>query len=218
MDSIESTKDIPCNNWINFNIRDNILYMNVSVRANDAIWGFSGINSFEWSVLQQLFSYWLGCDVGKLSWFAGSFHVYERHYELMKKILSLKETPNVYDLDVPTLKFCTPFVKFDELLKECLKIEEMFYTDASANYIVNAIRNIQDPLFNTFMLMLFEYHLLMNTSEIDKINEINAEIPRSDLKLAALEYMTRNKVPLDRVSLDEQEREFLYQYQWLRGK
>lgn len=218
LDSIEVTKDIPCNNWINFNVRENVLHMNVSVRANDAIWGFSGINSFEWSVLQQIFAYWLGCNIGNLSWFAGSFHVYERHYDLMKKIIFLKEIPNVYDLDIPTLTFCTPFIEFDKLLKECFEIEEMFFSDASVEDVLNVIRNIQDPLFNTFMLMLFEYHLLRNTSDIDKINEINAEIPCSDLKLAALEYMIRNKVHIDRLSLNAHEREFLYQYQWIRGK
>lgn len=49
LDNVE-TLDVPCNNWLHFLQRDGILALNVSVRANDAIWGFSGINVFEWSV------------------------------------------------------------------------------------------------------------------------------------------------------------------------
>jgi len=41
-------------------IRDGKLHMNVIVRDNDAVWGFSEINSFEWSVLQEMMAYWTG--------------------------------------------------------------------------------------------------------------------------------------------------------------
>src|SRR5579884_2635761 len=47
VDFIDS-KDIPCNNWIHWLVRDNHLHMNVAVRSNDIMWGFSGINAFEW--------------------------------------------------------------------------------------------------------------------------------------------------------------------------
>ncbi|MGL5808389.1 MAG: thymidylate synthase, partial [Nocardioides sp.] len=36
------TKDVPCNNWLHFLQRDGQMHLSVAVRANDAIWGFSG--------------------------------------------------------------------------------------------------------------------------------------------------------------------------------
>lgn len=95
LDWVES-KDIPCNNWIQFLVRklpntpEGIyipgLVMNVTVRSNDAMWGFSGINFFEWAILQQYIADAIGVEVGPINWFAGSFHLYEQHYERAKSI------------------------------------------------------------------------------------------------------------------------------------
>jgi thymidylate synthase len=52
VDFIDS-KDIPCNNWIHWLIRDGQLHMNIAVRSNDIMWGFSGINTFYYNR-----SYW----------------------------------------------------------------------------------------------------------------------------------------------------------------
>src|SRR5260370_32779014 len=45
VDFIDS-KDIPCNNWIHWLVRDDRLHINVPVRSNDLICGFSCLNSF----------------------------------------------------------------------------------------------------------------------------------------------------------------------------
>jgi len=54
------SKDVPCNNWLHFLIRDGHLVLNVVTRSNDIMWGFSGINTFEWSVLHEMMAFWLG--------------------------------------------------------------------------------------------------------------------------------------------------------------
>lgn len=91
------SKDIPCNNWLNFQLRDGKLHMNVAVRSNDLIWGCSGINMFEWSVLQHMLAEWLGVEVGTQTWLQGSLHVYERHFDMLD---SLQEVPHT-DTDRP---------------------------------------------------------------------------------------------------------------------
>ena len=58
------SKDIPCNNWLSWIARDSRLHLSVAVRSNDAMWGFSGTNAFEWSILQELMAYWLKLEVG----------------------------------------------------------------------------------------------------------------------------------------------------------
>lgn len=47
-------KDRACNTQLQFLNRNGMLYLTVTVRSNDVMWGWSGINAFEWSVLQEI--------------------------------------------------------------------------------------------------------------------------------------------------------------------
>ena len=51
---IMQSEDIPCNNWLHWTIRDGRLNLHVATRSNDLVWGWSGINQFEWSVLLEV--------------------------------------------------------------------------------------------------------------------------------------------------------------------
>ncbi|PDQ34164.1 MAG: hypothetical protein B5766_13125 [Candidatus Lumbricidophila eiseniae] len=58
--------------WIwqlHFLVRHGRLSLNVALRSNDVLWGFSGINTFEWSVLQEMMAYWVGVEIGPASFF-----------------------------------------------------------------------------------------------------------------------------------------------------
>ena len=86
LDSGVKSLDIPCNNWLHFLARDGKLNLHVATRSNDIIWGWSGINQFEWSALLQLVAELTGLDVGSLHFSISSLHLYERHYEKAAKI------------------------------------------------------------------------------------------------------------------------------------
>ena len=73
-------KDIPCNNWLHFTNRLGKLDLLVSIRSNDLIWGWSGINQFEWSVLLEVVARLVGVDVGSITYTVGSQHIYEKHW------------------------------------------------------------------------------------------------------------------------------------------
>lgn len=79
-------KDIPCNDFLSFISRDGRLDLSVFVRSNDLIWGWSGINAFEWSVLQEIVAGILGLQVGSLVFSTTSLHVYDRHWEKARRI------------------------------------------------------------------------------------------------------------------------------------
>lgn len=82
-------KDIPCNDFLQFQNRNGLLYLTVTVRSNDAMWGWSGINAFEWSALQEIVATLLGVGVGPLTFNIGSLHLYEPHWEKARKIVRL---------------------------------------------------------------------------------------------------------------------------------
>lgn len=87
-------KDIPCNDFLSFISRTGRLDLSVFVRSNDLIWGWSGINAFEWSVLQEIVAGILGVQVGSLVFNTTSLHVYDRHWEKARKIEdSAQSTP-----------------------------------------------------------------------------------------------------------------------------
>lgn len=79
-------KDIPCNDFLQFQNRLGELHLAVTVRSNDMMWGWSGINAFEWSTLQEIVASLLGVGVGPLTFNIGSMHLYEQHWAKARTI------------------------------------------------------------------------------------------------------------------------------------
>src|SRR5699024_2288791 len=79
-------KDVPCNDIISFQSRLGELHAHVFVRSNDLMWGWSGINAFEWSVLQEVIAGILGIEVGTLTFSISSLHAYDRHWSKLRQI------------------------------------------------------------------------------------------------------------------------------------
>lgn len=80
-------KDIPCNDFLHFLQRDDALHLHIFVRSNDMMWGWSGINVFEWSSLLEVVAGLAGMEVGSLHFSVSSFHLYETHWDKAKEIV-----------------------------------------------------------------------------------------------------------------------------------
>ncbi len=96
---LSETKDVPCTYALNFRIRDDKLNMTVRMRSQDCVFGmandapaFSFIQEMMLNVLKQKYTD-LVC--GNYHHSADSFHVYERHFEMMEKIASGDEYVDV---------------------------------------------------------------------------------------------------------------------------
>lgn len=94
-------KDIPCNNWLSFSSRLGRLDLMVAIRSNDAMWGWSGINAFEWSVMQEVVAGILGIEVGGLHFATTSFHLYDQHWTKARDIVSHNEGGSYPHRDSP---------------------------------------------------------------------------------------------------------------------
>jgi thymidylate synthase len=84
------TKDIPCTYSISFRIRNNFLNMSVRMRSMDAIFGFSNdipcfsfIHEMMFISLKEIYP---ELEYGKYHHCADSFHVYERHFEMLNSL------------------------------------------------------------------------------------------------------------------------------------
>lgn len=91
-------KDIPCNDFLQFQSRDGALHLTVTVRSNDIMWGWSGINAFEWSTLQEIVASLLGINVGHLVFNIGSLHLYQQHWDKGRRI-------EYEDVQHPSIRF-----------------------------------------------------------------------------------------------------------------
>ena len=145
MDS-QPGKDIPCNNWLDFKSRLGRLHLHVAIRSNDLIWGWSGINAFEWSVLQEVVASILGIDVGPLSFSISSLHVYDRHWSRAEKI-----TDDIPVLGTPSPRTTLKSVEeLDDLLTRFFKLEERIRLGQP----VSSLDDFPDPLLRSWLRVL----------------------------------------------------------------
>lgn len=78
------SKDIPCTNLFNFQIRNNKLNMNVVMRSNDLHKGFI-YDAHNFMIIQNILAGWLGVEVGKYEHVALSLHIYQADIENLKE-------------------------------------------------------------------------------------------------------------------------------------
>lgn len=87
---ISGSKDVPCTLSMQFLIRNKKLHLHVNMRSNDVIWGLT-YDLFSFTLLQEcmllsLKEAGLDVELGSYIHTAGSMHVYEQHFGLMKEI------------------------------------------------------------------------------------------------------------------------------------
>lgn len=156
------SNDIPCTNWLHFTVRDGALNLGITVRSNDLIWGFSGINTFEWSVLQEMVAHWLGKSVGETTFFISSLHIYDTHYLRGSRILAHQASAGTRTEQHGIAQFSTKFEALPETLSDWFKIEKSIRV---GNADRTAIANFSDPLLRDFLKMLDAYWAFRNSDE-----------------------------------------------------
>lgn len=111
----KKTNDEVCTLSLQFLIRNGKLDMITTMRSNDIVLGFT-YDVFAFTMLQEILANELSVDLGKYFHNAGSMHIYENKYDLLKK------TTNVALM---------PMKKFDWCQKDfqsIIKIEEFIRT------------------------------------------------------------------------------------------
>lgn len=88
-----NSKDLPCFNFVQYILRDGILHAFVSMRSNDVVWGLP-YDVFLMTMLQEMMAIELSAKVGRYYHSASSLHVYERHFDLTKRLAESSPAPN----------------------------------------------------------------------------------------------------------------------------
>lgn len=90
-------KDFVCTMNINVHIRENKLHLKMNIRSNDAVWGTPTDAAFFCSLQMQMLSHlrevYPTLELGTYTHVADSYHVYDRHYDLVNKMLENEFVP-----------------------------------------------------------------------------------------------------------------------------
>ena len=89
-----TSKDIPCNTHIYFDLRGGTLNMAVLCRSNDIIWGAYGANAVHMSVLHEFIATAIGVPVGVYRQYSHNYHLYPEHYDIND--LALRRVEDLY--------------------------------------------------------------------------------------------------------------------------
>ena len=85
-------KDQVCTLQTLFHIRNNSLYMTTSMRSNDLVYGFFTDFTFfsilQYHVFLQLKQYYSDLKIGYYTHVSHSMHVYQKHYDLIKNMVT----------------------------------------------------------------------------------------------------------------------------------
>lgn len=145
-------KDIPCNDFLTFSIRDEELDLGVTIRSNDLIWGWSGINAFEWSVLQEIVADLVDVGVGQLHFSTTSLHLYERHFNRAQRIAACNARPSRgrhIPFHVPGNFFSARVL--DGLFQDWFGIEKRIRDDIDVSVSVN---NFPEPMLQSWLRVI----------------------------------------------------------------
>lgn len=186
------TKDVPCNNWLQFTIRDGRLNVAVVMRSNDLMWGFTGINAFEWSVLHEFMANWLSVEVGEQAFFVGSSHIYERHFERAKRILAAFSGTTCYELGVSTTRYCGTRDALDADLRNWFQLEKTVREDPGIAIDEAAC---PDPLFRTFLHAVRAHWSIESGATEESVRSTLRPLAGTDAECAMLEYWSRRGGP-----------------------
>jgi thymidylate synthase len=87
--NLKTTKDQPCTRLLQFQVMDGKLDLTVFLRSNDLHFGYSAVNFFNFTFIQEYIANVLGVEVGNYYHIANNLHIYEDKLELTKKLAFL---------------------------------------------------------------------------------------------------------------------------------
>jgi thymidylate synthase len=152
-DNLKVTKDQPCTRSLHFQVNtEGSLDMIVEIRSNDVLWGFSAVNVFNFTLMQEYFANILGLKVGRYFHIAHNIHFYKNFRDKITYFANLnpedyKSLPSFYYQDkIESLD------KFDSLINDLFIYEKMLRIEK-----IYSLPDLKNDMFNDWGLVLYKY-------------------------------------------------------------
>lgn len=183
-----ASRDIPCNNWLHFLLRDGRLDLHVAARSTDIWWGFSGINTFEWTLLLEMMARWLGHDPGHLVFFSSSLHLYERHFDKASQVVRGRPKSEEFSDGKSQARFDTDWEQSSGELEEWMRLEAQL---RSGHDLKQLECGLTDPLLLAYIRMIDLFWTAKRGAERHLLDQMIKGVGDSGLAAAATEYLER---------------------------
>lgn len=150
-------KEIPCTTSLQFLVRDGAVNCMVSMRSNDAYLGFPH-DVFCFTMLQEIVARSLGAEVGPYKHFAGSMHLYRKHFEKAETYLNEAVQPRI---EMPAMPLGDPWPAIRKLLEAEYMIRFREEVDADSYGL--------DPYWADLIRLLQVFGAKGNEEEIEQL-------------------------------------------------
>lgn len=165
-------KDIPCTLTLQFFIRDNHLHLIVNMRSNDIIYGFTN-DVFQFTMIQEMIMHLLRAADSKfadlqLGYYmhnAGSMHIYEKHFEMGRKILEEQDPVqyNMIPMDAFNADIARTIVQIENYLND------KNYDTAACHSVYNLLISDDVPELTEYWKMFIKGFLLGDAASLYKM-------------------------------------------------
>jgi thymidylate synthase len=169
------SKDIPCTNYFNFQIRDGKLNMWTVMRSNDLHKG-SIYDIPNFILMQHVLAGWLNVEVGKYTHSAASLHMYESDIKNFVEIFNTKDDTVVYDkeysdprMDMKEFNDTMMAISVVESYSRLTETVEVF--EASVEKFISIILQIKNDFWKSVaaQIVMYNYRKLGATEEQFKV-------------------------------------------------
>lgn len=192
MRMVTDSSDIPCNTQCFFTVRDGKLYMGVTCRSNDILWGAHGANAVHFSILLEYMAAMCGLAVGELIQFSWNYHLYDGILkntadEVIHELLSGDYYFN------PTGLRALESPIFDESTMRDFHHELPIFLDWLDPSLEgrDGRPELEHPFLNNTALPMYDAWIAWKCQDIPLALEYCEDIVGEDWKLASTEWMQR---------------------------
>ena len=158
---LKPTKDVPCNDFIQFYVRKDKLCCTVYQRSCDIISGLTyDVHMF--GMFQQLMAGRLGLEVGNYTHIANSLHLYERDFKMAEDIAELDGwADSVYDGITEPIDYRI-MNNYEEQVKLIVETEEYFRKFAyliESDMVAELLSKIENKNWKSALALLLIFNL-----------------------------------------------------------
>lgn len=183
----QESRDIPCNNWLHFLLRDGHLDVNIAARSTDIWFGFSAINVFEWSVLLEMMARWLRVNVGTLTFFTSSLHLYAEHEDRARKVNACTAlNPGYIGKDI--FAYNTDWDDAEVAHAQWMSLEHRLRHGTNLEDLVIPFN---DPMLVAYIRAIDIFWAFRRGATVDSLEPRLATLQESDLGMAARSFLSR---------------------------
>lgn len=193
---VETTKDWPCSNWIHYMIRNGRLNSTVVMRSNDVIWGWSAINVYEFTVIQEILCRALRVPIGSYFHMSDSMHIYDKSYKKMDELISSHvdyrgQFDGLHNYEFAKPKDNKNYTNPIQFLEKYLFEVEMMCDHLMNPNIPFTVEEFDDVKYSSTLLSMYRDNV-KTEGPWQNYTEIMKTIPFSDLKVSCHYWYRKN--------------------------